>query len=394
MENNQPALQQLLQKLRNNTASAEELALLQQWLGREAIEDELKQLWDFVPQQQPFFSEVASERMLGHILENEPAAIMPARRRSRGYRVIAVAAAVVVIATGWWLVSLKQDKPVSSAPVASTPVTSAVIPPGGNKATLTLADGNTIILDSSNYKTLSHYGAVTVVQQAGALAYQNHQRGADSVLEAYNTLSTPRAGQYKLVLADGSKVWLNAASTLRYPITFTGAERKVILTGEAYFEIAPNARQPFVVATENTQVRVLGTAFNVMAYTDEKNIQTTLVSGKVEVQTDNKPARMLEPGQQAQVIRASNTIEVHSADMEEALAWKNGLFYFNNADIRYVLRQVARWYDIDVEYAGTLPDRRFGGKIARNSSLNDIIRILELSHIHCKTENHKLIVMP
>lgn len=275
------------------------------------------------------------------------------------------------------------------------------ITPGSDKAVLTLASGETVVLDEADNGSLAQEGSTKVIKLDGQLSYQ--QTGNTKEI-SYNTITTPKGGQYKLVLADGTKVWLNAASSLRFPVSFTGASRTVELTGEGYFEVAKlalpgaNVNMPFIVkilnVAENTgEVEVLGTHFNIMAYGDESTIKTTLLEGSVKVR-NNKTNALLKPGQQANLqkdmLRTTDRV-----DVEEVVAWKEGYFQFDRkAPIDHVMRQIARWYDVEIVYEGEIPNRRFGGKIARNSQLQDVLKMLELNNIHFRINRRKITVTP
>ncbi|MGV3509862.1 MAG: FecR family protein, partial [Sphingobacteriaceae bacterium] len=208
----------------------------------------------------------------------------------------------------------------------------------------------------------------------------------------YNTLSIPRGGQYKVVLPDGTQVWLNAASSLKYPTAFNGNERVVQLEGEAYFEVAKNAAQPFRVEVKDVKVTVLGTHFNINGYTDEAHIKTTLLEGSVKI-SKGPVQQLLHPGEQA-ITGKSSTIEVVKANSDEVLAWKNGYFNFHRSNLQEVMRQLSRWYDVDIKYEGKVPDREFGGEISRNSKASEVLKILELSDVHFRIEGEHIIVMP
>ncbi|RPD47303.1 FecR family protein [Paracnuella aquatica] len=302
---------------------------------------------------------------------------------------LAVAAAVLLLAgTGifYWLSN--QEQPT----IASTPKSVQTdLLPGTNAATLTLADGSTVLLDSTaNGATLQQGGSKIIKLADGRLAYNSAGAAGNAVL--YNTLATPRGGQYQLTLPDGSLVWLNAASSLKYPTAFTGAERLVELTGEAYFEVVKNGAQPFVVAAADNRVVVHGTHFNVNAYSDEGEMRTSLLEGSVSVTNPSAKARLV-PGQQASVGKNDATIDVATADVEQAVAWKNGYFSFDNADLKTVMRQVARWYDVEVVYEGTPTGDRFSGEVPRNSKATELLKILELSNIRFRIEGKKIVVM-
>lgn len=339
-------------------------------------------------------------RELGH---DTPATGGSLRRFYRGYW-MAAAILVAVFTAGYFLV---QKTSTGVATTGNNPDAPPAIVPGGNKALLTLADGSVIVLDSAANDTLSIQGKTLVFkQQDGQLVYRATASEEPTAI-AWNTISTPRGGQYQVVLPDGSRVWLNAASSLRFPASFSGDERRVELTGEAYFEIESYAlptaggkkkKIPFKVTitqpgvTETSEVEVLGTHFNIMAYADEATINTTLLEGAIKMHSGTQ-AQTLKPGQQAQIAKNGHMHIEDDADTEEAIAWKNGLFQFYNADIQTVMRQIARWYDVEVEYAGPIPSDKFEGEIPRNSHITEVLNMLELSNVHCKIEGKKLIIL-
>jgi transmembrane sensor len=266
------------------------------------------------------------------------------------------------------------------------------LPPGGNKAVLMLADGSSIVLDSARIGVLTHQSGAKILKlNSGQLVYNNLIHEKPTSL-AYNTLVTPRGGQYEVVLPDGSKVWLNAASSLRYPTSFTGKDREVELKGEAYFEVAKNEEKPFRVRVNDIAVSVLGTSFNIMAYPDEPVVKTTLEEGTVKVLRGSKGI-ILYPGQQARA--ENNELKlVRGVDMEEVIAWKNGLFKFNGADIEAVMRQIGRWYNVDIVYQGAKTTNDFSGIISRNTNISNVLKILEYSGVHFRIENNTVTVLP
>jgi len=267
------------------------------------------------------------------------------------------------------------------------------IAPGGNKAILTLADGSTIALDSAHNGTLSKQGNTKVVKLAnGQLAYNLFNQNKDTLV--YNTITTPKTGQYKLVLSDGSKVWLNASSSLRFPANFMGNERKVTLTGEAYFEVVHNAAQPFKIAVAGKgEVEVLGTHFNINAYSDEASIKTTLLEGKVkETSFLSNNSVLLMPGQQAS-LNANGEIAINkNIDEEEVMAWKNGLFNFNSMELPAIMRQISRWYDVEVIYEGKISKETYSGIISRNSNISEVLKIIEAVGVKYKCDGKQIIV--
>jgi transmembrane sensor len=263
------------------------------------------------------------------------------------------------------------------------------VAPGKHGAVLTLADGSAVLLDSMKNGVVANQAGTNVILNNGQIVYNSKETRATGT--AYNTISTPRGRQFSVVLPDGTKVWLNAASSLRYPVAFSGNTREVRITGEAYFEVAADATRPFSVRfNEKGVVEVLGTAFNINAYTDEPLVKTTLLSGSIRV---NKQ-QVLQPGEQANIDKNDGITVESSAETENAIAWKNGLFIMSSTDLPALFRQISRWYDIEVNIKGELPKRSFGGTIDREVSLTDIIEALNIYGVNCRLENNKLIVQP
>ncbi|MGF6847041.1 transmembrane sensor [Chitinophaga sp. W3I9] len=299
------------------------------------------------------------------------------------------AACIVVLATGAYYLS-KQAPP--TAVVATSPVKD--IAPGGNRAVLTLSDGTQIPLDSAGNGVLAQQGNTRITKlNNGRLAYNGSGSSEDKVL--YNTMSTPLGGQYQLILPDGTGVWLNAASSISYPTAFTGNERSVTVTGEVYFEVVKNEKMPFRVKAGNTTIDVLGTHFNINAYKDEASINTTLVQGSVRVSVQQQQ-QMLKPGQQARVAAKGESIQVlDHADLSEVLAWKAGFFSFNDADLPAVMRQLSRWYNVEVTYEGKIPQRVFTGEIGRNLTLSQVLKGLTKTRIKYRIENgNRIVIQP
>lgn len=264
--------------------------------------------------------------------------------------------------------------------------------PGGDKAVLTLADGSTIILDNAKNGTLTQQAGTRVLKtNDGQLAYNTTNEKPSEIV--YNTLSTPRGGKYQLVLPDGSKVWLNAASSIHYPTAFVGGQRKVEITGEAYFEVEKNKDMPFIVSANGMDVKVLGTHFNVNAYNDEPIARTTLLEGSVLIKKDAATA-LLKPGEQGQLNKEGSIKVEKDVDIEQVMAWKNGLFHFEDADIETIMRQLSRWYDVEVVYQKKNINDQFVIEMPRNSKLSDVLRVLELTgNIHFDIQGKKIIVM-
>ncbi|HTI92613.1 MAG TPA: FecR domain-containing protein [Puia sp.] len=304
-------------------------------------------------------------------------------------RGMSAAAAVIFLMLGsWWLVTNKEG----SGPAPLRPAEAGVAVQKPDKAVLILSDGTQIPLDSARDGQVAQQGGVKVVKMNGQVSYRGGDRGEPV---AYNTMATPRGGQYLVVLPDSTRVWLNAVSSLRYPTVFSGRERKVELNGEAYFDVAPNKSSVFVVAAGDVEVRVLGTQFDIMAYGDEAIRRTTLVEGKVMV-ARGAERQVVTVGQQAMVGRDSGFIMVDAnPDIDKAVAWRSGSFKFSEADIRSLMRELSRWYDIDVVYEITDFSGRYGGRIDRSLPLPAVLKLLEGNGIHhYRTEGNKVIVLP
>jgi transmembrane sensor len=273
-----------------------------------------------------------------------------------------------------------------------------VIVPGSNKAVLRLANNQVIVLSNSKNGVLARSGSLNVRKvNDGKLVYQANKIADATSTSAQqshlNTLIVPNGGQYQVVLEDGTKVWLNSASSLTYPDAFTGADRQVKLTGEAYFEVAKNPDKPFYVNVNNEQIRVLGTHFNIAAYDNDDDITTTLLEGSVRV-TKNNTTVMLKPGQQSVSMNNSDRIRVADADIDEVMAWKHGYFIFNDENIQDIMKRVSRWYDVDIAYDGAVKDQQFGGTYDRSKSITELTKYLEkLGKVHFKIEGRRIIVM-
>jgi len=300
-------------------------------------------------------------------------------------------AAAVVLAAGLGTLAYfwKAGQRTGPSLTKSNKVLQPAIKPGGDRAVLTLADGRKIILDSAMNGNVANEGGVKVVKLAdGQLAY--HAQGGTGREMKWNTLSTPKGGQYQLALPDGTKVWLNAASSITYPVAFDQSQRTVKITGEAYFEIAQRPKTPFIVDFRNeSAVEVLGTNFNVNAYVEEPAIRTTLLEGKVRVRKGGA-TMVLAPGQQAVV---AGDIAINAAvNIGQVMAWKNGAFGFDSVDVNVVLRQLARWYDIELVYPNGKPNKKIWGKIGRNLTLQQVVEVLNNLGLPCTIKEHTLII--
>lgn len=376
-------------------AEKQELAAWIKQHPDEVITEALEKEWNTFESEIKMPSQV-SERILGNIIPAIPEALSeetaendtPVRRYLWPKM---AAAAVIILSIGlyWWSRGEQGGPAQQSARVAE----SADIPPGGNKAMLTLGDGSSIMLDSAKNGNLASQGNTSITKSAtGELVY-NTSGNADKPA-VFNTVTTPKGGQYHIVLPDGSGVWLNAASSLKFPTAFSGKERSVEITGEVYFEVAHHAKMPFSVKTGTTEITVLGTHFNVMAYADEKVIKTTLMEGSVKVSRAGKSA-VLAPGQQARIKAVSDNIVVAGdVDTEKEMAWKNGYFQFENDNLENIMRQISRWYDVDVTYEGNPGKETFTGKLPRSGNVSKVLKILSLSGVKFRIEGKTIIVTP
>ncbi|MGV3509762.1 MAG: FecR family protein [Sphingobacteriaceae bacterium] len=269
------------------------------------------------------------------------------------------------------------------------------IMPGSNKAILTLGNGEEILLDDSENGCVATQQNVEINKlKDGQLVYFVKGAASNSSQILINKITTPIGGQYKLMLPDGTKVYLNAQSSLKYPAKFIGKERKVTLTGEAYFEVAKNTKMPFIVNVNNKQqVEVLGTHFNIMAYEDNNAINTTLVEGSVKVHTPTSQI-LLKPGQQAVNATGTTELEVFNANIDEAMAWKNGYFIFNNENIKAIMKKLSRWYDMDVIYQGNMSNINFLGNYSYSKSLANLLKSIEITQkVHFKIEGRRVTVI-
>jgi len=270
--------------------------------------------------------------------------------------------------------------------------------PGTNKATLTLANGQKIILTRGLNGRLAQQGSTLVqVNSSNSITYTSSSANSSLATQVqFNTLSTVRGEQspYPLVLADGTRVWLNAESSITFPTSFSGKERVVKITGEAYFEVVHDAAHPFKVKVRDQTIEDLGTQFNINAYQDESVMRTTLINGEVKISVGSQ-ATLLKPGFQAAVSPSGSSIIVQAADLDQVMAWKNGNFEFDGTPLKDIMRQISRWYDVDISYKGTIEDAEFGGSISRSKNINEILSVLETTKgVHFELEGRRILVMP
>ena len=304
-------------------------------------------------------------------------------------RIAAAAAVLILLSVGGLFIIRKGP----TERLAQSQLPKNDILPAGTRASLTLLDGRTMALDSAGGHNLAQQGNTIVSSKDGQLIYSANKpdrTGAPGSM-AYNTLTTKPGEHYSLLLPDGTKVWLNAASSVTYPIVFNGNERKVTVAGEAYFEIVHNARQPFKIAVRDELVQDIGTHLNINAYEDESTINTTLLEGSIKVSKGSASA-ILTPGQQATIAPGEDSFHLRTVDADKAIAWKNGYFHFDRADIQTVMRQLARWYNVKVVYKGEISKKTFKGKVYRNINASEALQILSYFGAHFQIDDKTITV--
>lgn len=308
--------------------------------------------------------------------------------KPRLYPKIAIAASIVM-AIGATLYFNKSIYSIFRTP--NEQISGNKVLPGGDKAYLTLANGRKVNLNKLNEGQQIEEEGVKVVKAAdGQLVYVVKNRGIAG--SGYNTIETPAGGQFEVQLPDGTKVWLNASSSLRYPVNFSAKERKVELKGEGYFEVKSDIKRPFKVASKEQVVEVLGTHFNINTYADEPDTKTTLIEGSVKVNRQNV-SKILKPGEQATI--SPSGFEVEKVDVSQAIAWHNGDFAFEGTDLKTIMRQLSRWYDVEVVYEGDIEHVKFGGSISRSKNIAEILKVLKMTQrVNFKLEGRRVLVMP
>ena len=380
------------------TATEQEEQELFELLGTYADEEELtsllKNTWDGFENKETIFDPTKSGQILNHILQakEEDIVAVPFVKHNLLWRKITAAAAILLLSIIGAFFYLNQTQKLFKKVVQKRPLNNDILP-GGNKAVLTLANGKTIVLDNAHTGLLAKQGNTNIAKtKDGQVIYKAPHHLPNDQNIALNTISTPTGGQYQIVLTDGSKVWLNAASSLRFPAVFTGKKREVEITGEAYFEVAKNAAMPFVVKTGRSVIEVLGTHFNVMAYDNESVIKTTLLEGSVKVRSGNS-VNFLKPGQQALLNAQGQTRIIEDADVDDETAWKNGLFQFKDAGIETVMRQAERWYNVTTSYEGKIPVKQFTGRISRSVKISELLNMLKFFGVNFKMDGRNITVM-
>ncbi|WP_127129746.1 FecR family protein [Pseudoflavitalea rhizosphaerae] len=357
-----------------------------------------EKLQEYAPDRK--LDQLSADALFSNIMQKAahggPARVVKLNRRPPSYKwLVGIAVSLAVVSLNIWF--WDKENYVVNGPQQAEVFKDTVHPvPGTNKAMLVLADGSIVALDSAGDGTIATQGHTKVLKQgAGELSYEAGAQSQTGEVQ-YNTLSTPYGGQYRIKLPDGSRVWLNAASSIRYPTAFTGKTRTVSVTGEAYFEVEKNTARPFVVQTGKMGVEVLGTHFNVNSYDDEPVTRTTLVEGSVRVSTAGaaRDIAVLKPGEQAQWIQEDAKMNIRKVDVESVTAWKNGYFHFDGTPGAEVMRQVSRWYDVNIDINGKV-GRHFRGMIPRNASLDEVLHMLSLTgEFKYKTDGRTVRILP
>ncbi|MDE1192603.1 MAG: FecR domain-containing protein [Arachidicoccus sp.] len=367
----------ILDKYIEGTCSEEELQVFEQWYktldeySKENIPDE-------------YFGNESeySIKMLQDFLSLKAKNKIQKTKRINLYFKVAVAAIIILgIGTGifWKLYRVSRSKQTIT-------VVRNDAAPGHDGAVLTLADGSEVMLDSTASGAVAQQAGVQVINAKGQLVYNENSTAATTQI-TYNTLTTPKARQYKLVLPDGTKVWLNSASSIHYPVAFSGKERIVEITGEAYFEVMHNAAIPFKVITAGNTIEDIGTEFDINAYEDESNTKTTLLQGAVKVN-----GTLLHPGEEASISKQSGAIAVSKADTDDAIAWVNGQLSLECDNIQTLLRRIGRWYNVDIKYDGSLPNTALFGSVSRNVYLSQVLKALAAYGVNARQQGNTVIV--
>ncbi|MBC9914291.1 FecR domain-containing protein [Chitinophaga varians] len=382
-------IHQLIEKYLDGSITPAEEAILMAWY-QEHNQTDIEWLSENEDEE-----EQVRQRMLTRLSRQINIPEVPPARNRRWMYLSAAASVLLLLGFAGYYYFMQLGPPAQPANAA---LALTDIRPGGNKAILTLDNGDKLVLEEAKSGVISHQGNTSVNKtDSGQLSYQVTDNGASAVV--YNTLTTPYGGQYQITLQDGTKVWLNAGSSLRFPVSFSGNERNVALTGEAYFEVAKDKSRPFLVTTSTGSatpmtVRVLGTHFNINAYPDEQQNTVTLLEGAVKV--DYGPSNaLLAPGREVTLNKTTGKLLTAGADTESATAWKNGYFIFDNEKIESIMRQISRWYDVEISYQGDVSRKAIGGSLSRSKNVSEVLNMLELTGtVHFKTNGRRITVMP
>ncbi|WP_158797155.1 FecR family protein [Pedobacter sp. L105] len=369
---NKDKAEDLIKKYLTGETTPEEEALLENWYDLTALGQANEQI-------SPDYATIEKKILTALRNQQQP---VPVRRLWPRY---AAAASILALLTAglFYYKSTQRDAPLL--------IVQKDIHPGGNNAILTLANGKKIALNALNNGNIITTGNITISKNAnGQITYQTSNTQPSTTEVTDNTITTPKGGQWRVILSDGTNVWLNASSEITYPQIFKGAERIVRIKGEAYFEVAKDKEHPFIVKCDQQEVKVFGTHFNINSYSDEPVVKTTLLEGSVQVSANDQKL-VITPGEQA-IKDIGGHITAKPADLEEVMAWKNNSFHFENTDVKTLMRQIARWYDIEVKYEGQVTGNKFAGELRRDTNLANVLKIFEQGGIHFRMEGRILIV--
>ena len=392
MSNNR--LNYLLDQYIAKTISAEEEKELFQFIAEETYDEQIKEYmstrWHM--DYSGLMTKQQSAKILNAVFSHEGGKVIPIRRTA-GRKLIWIAASVVLILASVSLFFL-AGKHSSTSILSNNQNKQTVndVMPGTSGAILKLDDGSSIVLDNASNGNLVQQGSTLVVKDGGAISYvKGHEQNEKQI--HYNTVETPKGRQFQLVLEDGTKVWLNAASSIRFPVAFVGRQRDVEITGEAYFEVAKNKQKPFRVMCNGSLVEVLGTHFNINAYSDEESVNTTLLEGSVKV-VKGSNQKIIQPGEQVQIHNDGSVRTTANINIDEVIAWKNNAFLFDNTDVKKLMRQLSRWYDVEVIFKGATGESlTFNGTISRSVTLSTVLKMLESTgDVKFSIEGKKIIV--
>lgn len=377
-------IQAVFKRFLDDQHSSQDLSRIQSYLNSnedndalsKLVEDKLSELGDDLVYDEAVIASILSnvDKKVFASLDRTDVANDSIRQISfvrRLWRPLAIAAVFLVALTVGYLVMDRNKESQSQMELADA------IFPGGNKAVLVLSDGTSINLNDVDNGLLAEQSGMKIEKdEDGLITYELSTLEKEDAVISYNSIVTPNGGQYKVILSDGTSVWLNAASSLRYPTRFSGNERRVELVGEGYFEVAENKQMPFIVESEGQKVQVLGTHFNINTYDDENIVKTTLLEGAVKVST-GKQAGLLSPGEQARVNLTTDRITISDVNVERIIAWKNGRFSFEETNIRNIMKQVSRWYDVDVSFEGDFSAVELSGVISRTENVAQLLKLLK-----------------
>jgi hypothetical protein len=382
--------QYLLTQYANNICSKAELLELLQAIQQGGHDKTLQAVMDSILadiESHDVVPDIDKEKIFSNIIGHT--VVLPVYKRI-WFRISAAAAIVFLVGS---VLLFENSQPKQQVTLATNRLFKNDVKPGGNKATLTLSNGKSISLADAQRGQIAKQGSVIITKTTdGQVVYNAPLVSETNPNKDMNLIETPKGGKWDVTLSDGTKVWLNASSSIKYPSTFAANERMVEITGEAYFEVAHNASKPFRVITGGQIVEVLGTHFNINAYDDEDAVKTTLLQGKVRILKGVKTA-ILIPGQQSATRVSDNSIVVKETDTDLAVAWHNGYFQFERSDIHNVMKQLSRWYDVDVKFEGKVTRDKFGGSIPRDASLSQVLHTLGQSMVHFKIDGKTVTVM-